>query len=79
MGTITVSIKNDVEKRFRETAAKIYGQRKGYLGSALTEAMLRWITKVRQEELKAKAIKRLDAGYEMGKLLYKSRGELHER
>ena len=38
---ITVSVRADVEERFRKIAAATHGKKKGYLGRALTEAMER--------------------------------------
>ncbi|KUK70774.1 MAG: hypothetical protein XD88_0427 [Methanocalculus sp. 52_23] len=43
MGTITLSIDDETERRFRSTAKKVIGERKGYLGEAATDAMKLWI------------------------------------
>jgi len=37
MGTITVNVKDDVEKEFRKLVRSLHGARKGELGKALTE------------------------------------------
>lgn len=77
MGTITISIDDEIEKRFRKTASSKYGTRKGYLGEAVTEAMKVWI-KTESGNVK-KAMELLEKGHNSGGLLYKSRDELHER
>lgn len=77
MGTITISINDDVEKKFRRTASSKYGKRKGYLGEAITEAMEVWM-KSESGNVK-KAMELLEKGHNGGRLLYKSRDELHER
>ena len=77
MATITVNVKDDVEKRFRKMAGSRYGKRKGYLGEAVTAAMETWI-KSESNNVK-KAIELLEKGHNGGGLLYKSRDELHER
>ena len=80
MGTITVNIKDEVEKEFR--AAAIIAHRddeKGYLEKAVTEAMRRWIEEKRQEKIAKRELKLLEKGFNFGKKLYKTRDELHER
>ncbi len=46
MGTITINIDNDVEKQLRVLAQKIYSNKKGYPGTAVTSAMQNWIDEV---------------------------------
>ena len=79
MGTITINIDNDVEKRFRSLAEKIYSKKKGYLGNAVTSAMQKWIDEVTQKQISNREIKLLEKGFEMGELKFKSREELYER
>src|SRR3989344_5590118 len=79
MGIMTVSVETDTEKRFRETAKRFMGEGKGSLGRAVNEAMEGWIRQKEQEEIRERALRRLEIGYEIGRLLYKRRGELHER
>ena len=50
MGILTVSVDDDVEKKFRELVERKYGKIRGALGVAVTEAMKLWIKKVESEE-----------------------------
>ena len=77
MGTITINVDDDVEKKFRKAASTKYGKRKGYLGEAITEAMQTWL-KAESGNVK-KAFDLLEKGHNSGGALYKSRDELHER
>ena len=77
--TITVNVREDVEKRFRKLASTTYGKRKGYLGRAVTEAMLEWEKKKTRTDVNARALEMLRTGLKMGKITWKSRDELHER
>jgi hypothetical protein len=43
MGRLNLSVKDDVESRFRETVFKRRGMKKGNLTESLEEAMLMWI------------------------------------
>jgi hypothetical protein len=79
MGTITISVDNDTEKRFREAAKKKLGERKGYLGKATTEALDLWIQKQTQEEITRDALDLLKKGHHLGKHLYKERKDLYDR
>ncbi|MFA4820488.1 MAG: hypothetical protein WC613_06050 [Candidatus Aenigmatarchaeota archaeon] len=77
MAIMTISVRDDVEKRFRKMAGSKYGKRKGYLGEAVTEAMEVWL---RAESGSVKrAVELMHKGHNSGGLLYKSRDELHER
>ncbi|MBU0591154.1 hypothetical protein KKF81_00190 [Candidatus Micrarchaeota archaeon] len=79
MATVTVSIDDDVEKRFREEVSQHLGTGKGTIGKAITEALRLWIEKVSQEKLSNELRKMMDSGYEMGKMNYKNRAELYDR
>ncbi|MCX6688896.1 MAG: hypothetical protein NTZ39_04275 [Methanoregula sp.] len=79
MGTITISVDNDTEKRFREAVKKKLGERKGYLGKATTEALDLWIQKQTQEEIARDALALLEKGHHLGKHLYKERKDLYDR
>lgn len=77
MGTMTVSVDDNVEKRFRKAASSKYGKRKGYLGEAVTEAMQTWLKS--ESGNVRKAVELLEKGHNSQGVLYKSRGELHAR
>jgi len=77
--TITINIREDVEKKLRQIAAARYGKRKGYLGKAVTEAVEEWARKKEETDVNARALAMLKKGFKMGKIKWKSRDELHER
>ncbi|MEK6957610.1 MAG: hypothetical protein AABW99_01350 [archaeon] len=76
---MTVGVNDNTERKFRSTVNKVIGKGKGTLGKAMTEAMEKWVKEKEQEEIRQRALKRLETGYSMGKILYKNRSELHER
>ena len=77
--TITISVDEQVEKKFRKVAGVKYGRRKGYLGKALSNAMKTWLAKQEEENVDVQAIEELRKGFKLGGLRYKDRGELHDR
>jgi hypothetical protein len=77
--TITVNVREDVEKRFRRVAASKYGKRKGYLGRALTEAMEKWVEEAEGSNTVARTVKLLNEGMDLGGVKYRRKEELHER
>ena len=79
MGTITINIKDEIEKEFKTVASITHGEEKGYLEKAITEAMQRWIEEKRQEKIAERELKLLEKGFNFGKKLYKTRDELYER
>jgi len=79
MGTITVNIKDDVEKEFRKLVRSVHGARKGDLGKALNEAMKNWVYEKKQEKTAQEGLKLLELKFNFGKRLYRGRDELHER
>ncbi|NJD77954.1 MAG: hypothetical protein FIB08_12820 [Candidatus Methanoperedens sp.] len=79
MGTITINVKNDVEKEFRKVVSAVHGTRKGSLGEAITEAMQKWMYEKKQEKIAEEALALLEQGFKFGKRLYKDRSELYER
>ncbi len=79
MGTITVNVKNDVEKEFRKVVGAVHGTKKGSLGEAITDAMQKWILEKKQEKIAEEALKLLEQGFKFGKRMYKNRSELYER
>jgi len=79
MGTITVNVKNDIEKEFRKVVSNVHGTKKGSLGEAITEAMKKWVYEKKQEKIAEEALTLVEHGFKFGKRLYKDRSELYER
>ena len=79
MGTITVNVKDDVEKDFRKLVRSVHGSRKGDLGKALNEVMQKWVYEKRQEKIAQEALKLLELKFNFGKRLYRDRDKLYER
>ncbi|MEK7539737.1 MAG: hypothetical protein AAB558_00625 [Patescibacteria group bacterium] len=79
MGTITATVDDNTEEKFRETVKNRLGAGKGKLGQAITDAMDKWVREVEQEELRKRALAKLETGFRMGKTLYKHRDELYGR
>jgi hypothetical protein len=75
---ITVSVDVEVEHKFRKVAIMRYGNKKGSLGKALTEAMKSW-TEQKSYDPNEHALAMLEKGFPLGKITYKNRAELHER
>ena len=68
MATITISVEDEVEKRFRKLASEEYKGKKGYLGDAITKAMKKWVEENEVEERTHRALQRLKKGmYRVGK------------
>lgn len=76
MSTITVNVSTETAHQFRKKAYGLLGKKKGTLGKAVNEAMQEWIHK--QDYLNT-CMKLLETGKNMGKIMYKTRDELHER
>jgi len=79
MGTITVNIKDKVEREFRAVASSAHEGEKEYLEEAVTEAMQRWIEEKRQGKIAEEALKLIEQSFNFGKRLYKDRSDLYER
>jgi len=76
--TITISIDSEVLKRLRELAL-VEKQKKGFLGKIISDATREYLKEKEQEEIAKRMLKRLDKGYNMGKILIKHRDELYDR
>ncbi|PWR76170.1 hypothetical protein ACKUB1_07270 [Methanospirillum stamsii] len=79
MGTGTISLSDDVEKRFRETITRECGNKKGALSSAITEAIELWIKEVDIRSLAEEGRRLLAKEHDIGKWQYSNRKELYER
>ncbi len=78
MGTMTISISDEVEQRFRETIRAQSSMKKGVFGKAIQEAINLWIEKQKQEEIAKRQLQILKKGYNFSLKSYK-REELYER
>ncbi len=78
MGTITISIDDDTERRFREAAKKKMGERKGYLGKATTEAFEYWINLQSQGSVSSDALSLLKSPFHLGTHRYSTRNDLYD-
>ncbi|MBI4162781.1 MAG: hypothetical protein HY513_03790 [Candidatus Aenigmarchaeota archaeon] len=65
--TITVSVDKETEEKFRKLASATYGNQKGYLGKALTDAMKEWEKKKEESDAVAKMLKLMEKGIKMKK------------
>jgi len=79
MGTMTISVDDTIEQKFRARAKKVHGERKGSLGQAVTEAMDLWIAENDQREIAQSALALMENGHDLGKRKYRTRDDLHDR
>ncbi len=79
MATITISVKDDVNKEFRETVRKKLGQGKGVLGKAVEEAMQKWMHDEGQRKIAAELKKMMDEGLYSLKGWKFNRDEIYDR
>jgi predicted transcriptional regulator len=79
MGTLTISVDDDIERKFRDRAKKLHGDRKGALGQAVTEAMDLWVAEKDQQEIAQSALLLMKKGRKLGAKNYRTRGDLHDR
>ncbi|HLC97682.1 MAG TPA: hypothetical protein VJC21_02785 [Candidatus Nanoarchaeia archaeon] len=78
MGTITISVDDEMETRFRETVKEEVGVGKGKLGAAVEEALKLWVAQKQEEEIVERQIAWMEKGFQTGKIVFE-REELHER
>ncbi len=79
MGTITLTIENSTEEKFRELVRKKLGGRRGSLGEATTQALEFWMHHETQEEIARDALALLATGHNFGKHCYSERKDLYDR
>ena len=80
MGTITIHIKDEVEKEFRNTVKSKIGEGKGRLGSAVEEALKEWIEEKQSNDSKEKLKQKLKTGlYKLEKNWKFNRDEIYDR
>jgi hypothetical protein len=79
MGTITISVDDEIERKFREVVTRVLGKRKGALGEATTEALNLWVKEKMQEEISRTALILMEKEYDLGVRHYRTRKDLHGR
>ena len=62
MGTMTINISDETERKFRETVKAELGEGKGKLGQAVEETMTKWLEDKEEKALRRRAIERLKRG-----------------
>ena len=63
MGTIKVRIPDELERRFREAAMRLYGFRKGSLSVAAEKAISAWLSQISEVLEAAEAMDPVEAIY----------------
>jgi len=80
MGTITISVDDEVEKEFRKIVEEHKGNKKGDLGKSVTEAMKKWTEEKKQKEIAKRQMKRSEKGmYKLPKNWKFNRDEIYDR
>ncbi len=79
MATITISIKDEVNKEFREAVNKRLGRGKGILGKAVEEAMEKWLHDEEQRRIAAEMKEMMDKGLYSLKGWKFNREEIYDR
>ena len=75
---ITINIDEKTEHDFRKTAKMTFGNKKGYLGKALEEALKMW-TELKKADANAHALSILEKGFNLGGLKTTNRSDWHAR
>jgi len=79
MAVITISVNDDLNKKFREIVRRKLGERKGALGKAVEDALNKWLDEERQNEISREMIELMEEGVgTLGKWKFK-RDELYGR
>ena len=79
MGTITICIDDEIERQFRQVARETLGEKKGYLGKATAEAIENWVQDKEQDAIAQEALRLMSEDWYLGKRLYKTRQDIHDR
>ena len=79
MAVMTISMKDEVEKKFRQTAKSEFGEGKGALGKAIGEAVQKWLEEKEQKEIAKRAIEIMNKGLYSLKGWKFNRDELYDR
>ena len=79
MATITINIKDNIEKEFRVTVKKKLGVGKGILGKAIEEAIKNWLEEEKQKKITEREINLVENGLYIIKDWKFNREEIYER
>ena len=79
MATITINVKDQIGKEFRETVKAKLGQGKGVRGKAVEEAIKRWIDEERQGKIAERQINLMKKGLYSLKGWKFNRREIYDR
>ena len=79
METITINVERKTKETFKDTVRREYGLRKGQLGRAVNEALIKWIEEKKQTSIAKRQMKLMEKGFNLGFKGYKNRAELYER
>ena len=79
MATITITIKDNIEREFRETVKEKLGEGKGVLGKAVETAIKKWVDEEKQREIAERAKKLMQKGLYNLKGWKFNRDEIYER
>lgn len=78
MGVITISLNDKIEEKLRKLAVARFKKKKGYLTSAISEALEEWSSKIEEKNME-EAFELLEKGVDLGGLISKKREDLHKR
>lgn len=79
MATITINVKDDIEKEFRNILKLKYGEGKGILGKAIEEALKKWIFEQKQKDITARQIELMKKGLWKDNDYKFNRDEIYEK
>jgi len=79
MPTMTISINDEINKEFRQTVKKEFGEGKGVLGKAVEEAVKKWIEEKKQKEIAQSAKEMMNKGLYSLKGWKFNREEIYDR
>lgn len=79
MATITISVKDDIEKEFRESVKRRLGEGKGVLGKAVEDALQKWMHDEKQRQIAKEASEMMNKGLYSLKGWKFDREEIYDR
>ncbi len=79
MATITLNVNNGINNEFRNIVKTKYGDGKGIIGKAVQDALLKWISEEKQNEISQRQISILRKGVWSLKNYKFNREEIYEK